>query len=136
MALVLLPDTERLLRAYLLQVSEVAALVGTAISTTQPSTPPASYVTITRISSPVSDAPDARDIARIQIDAWAPTQGEANLLSRTLRAALRMSKNFTQVGLGTLQGVSIVTDTQWIPDGTRTPPSPRYVLTCDVFARN
>lgn len=136
MSLNILPDTERLVRAYLVQVPELTALVGTNISTEQPGNTPAAWVTFTRLGGPsLASLPEAMDIARFQFDAWASDKATASTIARTLRAALRASTNYTLATVGTLGGCSIVTDVAWMPDTSRTPPTPRYVLTVDVYAR-
>lgn len=136
MTLHVLPDTERLVRAYLVQVTEITALVGTNVSTEQPGTTPASWITFTRLGGPSLPAlPEAMDVARFQFDAWATSKATASTIARTLRAALRASTNYTLATVGTLGGCSIVTDIAWTPDTSRTPPTPRYVLTVDIYAR-
>ena len=136
MTLSILPDTERLVRSYLAQVTDITALVGTNISTEQPGTLPAAWITFTRLASPSYDKlPEAMDVARFQFDAWATDKATASTIARTLRAALRASTNYTLATVGTLGGCSIVTDIAWQPDDSRTPPIPRYVLTVDVYAR-
>lgn len=136
MTLHLLPDTERLVRSYLAQITELTTLVGTNVSTEQPATTPSAWVTFTRLASPAyTPLPEAMDIARFQFDAWATDKGTANQIARTLRAALRASSNYILPTVGTLGGCTIVTDIAWMPDSSRTPPTPRYVLTVDVYAR-
>jgi len=135
-SLYLLPDTERLVRAYLVQVAELTALVGTNISTEQPGNLASAWITFTRLGGPaLASLPEAMDIARFQFDAWATDKATANSIARTLRAALRSSTNYTLATVGTLGGCSIVTDLAWQPDTSRTPPTPRYVLTVDIYAR-
>ena len=136
MTLNLLPDSERLIRAYLAQVSEITAIVGTAISTEQPTSLPAPCLTFTRLVSPVAPLlPESMDVCRIQVDAWATDKATANTLARTARAALRACTNYTLATVGTLGGASIVSDIAWMPDVSRTPPTPRYTLVIDVYAR-
>lgn len=136
MTLHVLPDTERLVRSYLAQVTDITALVGTNISTEQPGTPPAAWITFTRLGGPaLAQLPEAMDIARFQFDAWASDKATASTIARTLRAALRASTNYILPTVGTLGGCSIITDIAWQPDTSRTPPTPRYVLTVDVYAR-
>jgi hypothetical protein len=136
MTLYLLPDTERLVRSYLVQVSELTTLVGTNISTEQPGNVASAWITFARFGGPaLGSLPEAMDVARFQFDAWATDKATANTIARTLRAALRASTNYRLATVGTLGGCSIVTDLAWQPDTSRTPPTPRYVLTVDVYAR-
>lgn len=131
----LLPDIERLAHDYLLTVTDITTLVGTRMSSRSAETPTYPYLTLQRIGGSSTNAPDALDTADIQVDAYAATREEANVLIRTVIAAFRAAGGYRNTH-GMLAGSFIVTNAQWLPDTLREPPTPRYSATFALYAKS
>jgi hypothetical protein len=136
----LLPDPLKLCRDYLASSATVTAIVGTRIrvNATDPTWP---SLRLTALSSTETTR---RRIDRVllQIDCWcAPGDASvtgsgdaaAQLLARTVRAALVESPNYVGTG-AVIAGISGVA-MHPAPDTTRTPPTPRWVVTFALYVR-
>lgn len=121
-----LPDVPKLTRDWLLTQSALTSLVGTRISTRSPSTVVYPYVTLQRIGG-VPPIRQRLDSARIQVDCWADTEGSASRVARVARAALHLMEGYTTADAACV-GVDDDLGLSWLPDTTRTPPTPRFLF--------
>lgn len=128
---VVLPDAEVLLIRYLgtrpeLAGATVAAALPADIQITD------RWVTVALLPAGPSSVDVWLDGPRFQVDSWAPTRAEASQLARMVRALLHVCRNVTYAD-GIISGTRLVQRPAWIPDSSRTPPTPRYSLTVDLF---
>jgi hypothetical protein len=127
-----LPDVEAVVIGYLKASSSVTAIVPAArIRGMLPAGPPWPFLTVHRVGG----APSVEqwlDSARIEVQAWSDSAPQANLLARTVRAALH---NMTGVYTGgVVTGVDDDVGPQMVPADDLTPAPFRYVATYTVHA--
>lgn len=127
----LLPDAELLVTTFLRAHADVAALVGTRVTTELPPEPILPAVTVTRIGG-VPSLAGYLDDARLEIAAWGAEDNkrQAEQVARTVEAAM-----LTIVGP---QATGVVTNVmqeglglRWAPDETT--DLPRYEMTFDLY---
>jgi dihydroxyacid dehydratase/phosphogluconate dehydratase len=122
-ALVVLPNSERIATQYLLDVSEVAAIVGQRVWTVAPTNPTYPFVRLFRIGG-IPALQRRLDEANLQLEAWGNTQSEARNLAAVTQAAMwELQSTVTDFGV-----VADVRDTlglQYLPDPVTT--KHRYV---------
>lgn len=129
MAVRTLPDAELLVTGYLRAHTDVAALVGTRVSTELPPEPVFPCVTLTRVGG-VPSLPNYLDGPRIEIVCWGVTKGSAHLVARTVEGAMLQIPGTHP--LGTVTGV--VGDglgLRWAPD--EPDAQPRYRLLFELY---
>lgn len=127
----LLPDVPRLARAYLLEQTDVTSLVGTRVSTRTKGTFP--ELVLQRIGG-IPSIRQRLDSARIQVDAYGNTEGEASRLARVARQVLHLMAGYsTDVAVCT--GVDDDLGLAWLPDRARTPETPRFIFGVMIHAR-
>ncbi len=124
MVLRLLPDVEALTVAYLLAHSSIAALVGTRVSAELPPNPVFPCVTLTLITG-TEVVRQHFDESVVQAMAWDDDRQGANLLGRTLRAAL-LEMPDSDHARGVVTHVRTLAGPRWFPDDSVAPPQPRY----------
>lgn len=127
-----LPDVPKLARAWLLTQTALTSLVGTRISTRSPATIVYPHVTLQRIGG-IPSVLQRLDSARLQVDCWADTEGTASIVARTCRAALHAMEGYT-TATAVCTGVEDDLGLSWLPDTTRTPPTPRFLFGVLVYA--
>lgn len=127
-----LPDVPKLARAWMLSQSAMTSLVGQRVTTRSPSTPIFPYVTLQRVGGTAAIR-ERLDAARIQVDAWGNTEGEASSVARTARAVLQRMEGYT-TDLAVCTYVVDDLGLSWLPDTERTPPTPRFVFGVIVYA--
>lgn len=120
MALVLLPDAEVLVVAFLAAHPDLALLhageVGTALSNERPA------IRVTRLPGP-SNAPE-EDTPELQVECWADTQDAASVLARSVVAASPELKGAHPEGV--VAGVEVTLGPTYQPDPDT--EEPRYLL--------
>ena len=122
--LVVMPDVPKVALDYLRTIPEVTTLTP-RISTQSPATPVYPYVTVQRVGG--NEVVEFRlDRANLQLDAWGTNEAEASLVIRTVIAALKAARGY-QHPTAVIAAAELVLSPQWIPDTTRTPPTPRFV---------
>lgn len=121
-----LPDAPKLAREWLLTQTDLTSLVGTRISTRSPATTIYPYLTLQRIGG-VPVVAERLDVARIQVDCWAETEGTASRVARVARAALHRMEGYTNAEAA-CTAVEDDLGLSWQPDTTRTPPTPRFLF--------
>lgn len=127
-----LPDIPKLARAWLMTQTDLTSLVGQRISTRSPATIAYPYVTLQRIGG-VPSVCQRVDVARIQADCWAETEGTASRVARVARACLHLMEGYTTSDAA----VTAVEDDLgllWLPDTERTPPTPRFTFGVAISA--
>jgi hypothetical protein len=127
LALRVLPSVERLVVEYLRASTDVQALVNQRVSTSLPSSPTFPYVTLLLVSGGEL-ARNHLDVVTLQVDAWGGTREQADVLIRTVRAAMLQMPGVHD-GAVVSAVVTLVTP-RWNPDDTVEPPKARY--TCDM----
>lgn len=127
-----LPDVPKLTRAWLLTQTALTSLVSTRISTRSPSTIVYPYVTLQRIGG-IPTVSQRLDSARLQVDCWADTEGTASRVARVCRAALHAMEGYTTADAAVV-GIEDDLGLSWLPDTTRTPPTPRFVFGVVIHA--
>ncbi len=123
MALRLQVDAELLAANYLRARAEIIALVSTRVVTELPKLPTYPVLALTRIGG-LADHPGWLDVARLQVDGWGTTKGNASLVARTALAAL-----LDMPGVHTLGVVTHVAQNlglTWAPDEIS--DQPRYLF--------
>lgn len=136
-----MPDTLLVVRAYLLGVPEVAAIVADRIrvNATDDRWP---SIRLTEMTG-VEIVPRRLDRVLVQADCWAapadPTvagSGDfaAQHLARTVRAALVDIGGF-QHSTAFVSGADAGTGIRHMPDESREPPVPRWVVSAAIFIR-
>ena len=127
-----LPDVPRLTRAWLLTQTDLTSLVGQRISTRSPGTIVYPYVTLQRIGG-VPSVRQRLDVARIQVDCWAETEGTASRVARVARACLHLMEGYTTAD-AVVTGVDDDLGLSWLPDTTRHDPIPRFIFGVAISA--
>lgn len=125
----LMVDAEALVVAFLAGQADVAALVGSRISTELPPAPTFPLVRLERIGG-LTGTPAHLDRARIQVEAWGATKGEAHTVAATVRAALFEELPGTHP-LGVVTGAEEDLGLTWSPDPES--DQPRYVFGVAAF---
>jgi hypothetical protein len=124
-----LPDAELIVTTYLRGHADVAALVGTRVSTQLPPVPVLPLAIVARVGG-VPSLSGYLDVARLELSAWAATKAAAHLLARTLEAVMLTLPGTRPAG--------VVTDVRQTDDGLRWAPdpdtdTPRYQLVFEVY---
>lgn len=127
-----LPDVPKMARAWLLTQTDLTSLVGQRISTRTKGTFP--EVVLQRIGG-IPSIPRRLDSARIQVDCYGNTEGEASRTARVARTALHLMERYV-TDLAVCTGVEDDLGLAWIPDTTRTPETPRFIFGVLVHARS
>jgi hypothetical protein len=130
--LILTPDPEKLLSAFLRSDPDVAALVADRVYTVfphdGPGKPPFVRISLIGGPQPPMQVPRWLTSARIQIDTWAKPKAQASLIARTLAAACtaRLVGAHTE---GVVTAIDIDSEPSYLPDSDLTdPPTPRYLF--------
>lgn len=136
MALTLIPDAERVVRAGLVADSEVTALVGQEVVPQTPDNTDVAWVKIAQLDAREASNSRADHLINflVQLDCYADVgneQGDAVLLGRTVRAALVAMANNNYAG-------AVVTRAEIIghprlPDPDFEPARERVVLTAEIY---
>lgn len=130
--LVLLPDAERLLSAWLRDQPELADLVDDRVYTILPHDKAFPLVRLVRVSGAASlSRPLVLDEAHIQFDVWGTVKAQAFEVAATVRALLS-ERLIGAHDLGVVQNVTHG-PLQYLPDGDFEPAKPRYLF--DVVVR-
>lgn len=127
----LLPDVPKLARAWLLAQTDLTSLVGTRITTRSKGEFP--EVVLQRIGG-IPSIRRRLDSARIQVDCYGNTEGEASRTARVARTALHLMEGYAS-DLAVCTGVEDDLGLAWIPDTTREPPTPRFLFGVVIHAR-
>jgi uncharacterized protein DUF3168 len=134
MTLTLPVDVEWLLHDYLVAQPELAALVGTRVSTALPQTPVYPLVLITRVGGTLRDQ-GYLDRPLVFVEAWAAPgkHGDAVAVMATVRALLRGDRLNGSYPKGKVSGADEIAG----PRYQRDPPTnaERFVLTVQLFTK-
>lgn len=128
-----LPDSIVAVRAFLLQVPEVTALVGNRIVTRLPVNPTWPAIRLTLISAFMSGFRRV-DTATFQVDCFSPDEATAHRIARIVRAALADCQHFVTPTAVLLGGADLAV--RPLPDESFTPPIQRYAVSASVFVRS
>lgn len=127
----LLPDVQRMTREYLLHQTELTSLVGQRVFTTSKGVFP--EVKLQRIGG-LPSIRQRLDSARIQVDCYGNTEGEASRTARIARMLLHRMAGYKST-LGVCTGVDDDLGIQWLPDTSREQASPRFIFGVVIHAR-
>lgn len=128
--MIVAPDTEELVRQFLLEHSAVSAVVGDRIYTNGlPPRPFWPVVVLQRLGG-ATRYPSWLDYPRLQFDIWANDQQTARNVASVIRAALQELPG--RHDLGVVTGVDEVGGLQWLPDPHNPPGRPRYLFSVVV----
>lgn len=127
----LLPDVPKLARAWLLDQNEVTSLVGTRVSTRTKGVFP--EVVLQRIGG-IPSIRQRLDSARIQVDCYGNTEGEASRVARVTRTALHLMAGYVTDD-AVCTGVDDDLGLAWLPDTTRKPETARFLFGVVIHAR-
>jgi hypothetical protein len=140
MPVVLLPDAERLVSAYLRSRAEVSGLVDDRVWTELPGVRADQTewrfpcVRLVRVGgSPLLERPLHWDRARLQLDAWGGPKALARQIAETCRAVLAEAHLATHDG-AVVAGVGFG-PFAYLPDEDFTPFRPRYTFDATVTLR-
>lgn len=134
MTLTLIPDAEKLISDYLRDQGAVAAIVGRRVLGHSPASKDEPWVLVTQLSAPQDANSSADHLVAffLQFDCYAGRDGgqpEANLLGRTVRAALVVAdKSIEEVSAARINGDARILDTELEP------ARDRRALTATVYA--
>jgi hypothetical protein len=135
MAVVVMPDAERLVIDALIADADVAALVAGRVYGVIPNVKVLPLVRVVRIGGQMLDDgnPYWADAPALQIDCWADRKAEAVELGEVVRAvcATRLAGAYPT---GVIAGVGIGAKT-YDPDTSFTPAKPRVRLSLDMVTR-
>lgn len=125
-----MPVPLKVVRAYLLAQTAITTITSTRITSEMPQTFPG--IRITEIST-VEPTPRRWARSLVQFDCWHTTQENADILARTVAAALRESANYETTGavMGETDDVAIRSE----PDATLHPRQPRAIVTAHIWVR-
>lgn len=126
-----LPDVPKLARAYLLTLTDITSLVGTRVATRTKGVFP--ELVLQRIGG-VPSVRQRLDSARIQVDCYGNTEGEASRLARVARQALFLMPGYVS-DLAVCTGVDDDLGLAWLPDTSRTPETARFIFGVVIHAR-
>jgi hypothetical protein len=146
MTMTLLPDTERLVVAFLLSTDlaselpdgtpvDVRAIIGQRIYTTRPNRPDYPCAVVHRWGGgPALTVPLDRDEGWLQLDVWGGSKNDARVVCSALRQAMaeRLIGAWPE---GVVCNVKASTD-WYMPDETFDPPRPRWLAQVMVATRN
>jgi hypothetical protein len=128
----LLPDVQKLVRTYLLTLTDITSLVGTRVTTRSRGEFP--ELVLQRIGG-IPSVRQRLDSARIQVDSYGNTEGEASRLARVARTALHLMPGYVS-DVAVCTGVDDDLGLAWIPDTTRKPETPRFIFGVVIHAHN
>lgn len=114
--LYVLPSSEELVIAILLNHPAGVAEWGTNVGTTLPATPPLPFVRVQRGGGATAGGPYWLDSPTIDIHAYGRSQMEAEHACRIAHAILHAARNVTVPDVGVLTGVSDVQGVVRLPD--------------------
>lgn len=120
-------DVLALVTKYLKDQADVDALVHKHVSPTG-STGAADEVTLGLAGGPLANTPFWLEHPRVQFSCWGHDEPTANLIARTVRAAVITLAPGRYSG-GIVTGVTDVELPRWLPDAVPTPARPRYLFT-------
>lgn len=135
-----LPAVEVLARWWLVNHVAVGPLAPGGVHTQLPADFDSADATVT--VQRVGGLPAERhrlDRARLEVQAWAADEDTASLVARTARAALMEMEGETveadQDNAGFVSAVDDDLGLAFLPDSTRTPPTPRWTFGVEITAR-
>lgn len=108
--------------------TDIAALTGGRVGTRLNATLPA--IRLQRVG--LAPPEPWQDDASIQVECWALDQATADLLARTVVAALPSIRNTTVTG-GRVYSYQITSGPFWSPDDPALSTNARYILTVDLL---
>ncbi len=119
----LLPSAEVAFVAWLKAQTSLTAIHGGRVGTRLNATLPA--IRVTRVGNAPVEV--WQDDASLQVECWAADQGTADLLARSVVAALPDIRNTTVTG-GRIYAYTITAGPYWQPDDPTLSSSARYIL--------
>jgi hypothetical protein len=130
-SIVLLPEAEPIVRAYLAATPEVTALVPANRIQTERLTDGITWpaIRITNVAASLFDAPEWINAAQVQVDCFDTSDAAASLAARTVHGALveMRDQRYTHSS-GQVVGVDFVLGPMSQPDETRDPPLARWLI--------
>lgn len=133
----IIPDTERAVTHYLLDDTEVAALVGRRVVGKPPSDQSEPFVQVSWLTAAGDPmlSHDYLTASLIQVDCYAGREGgqpEAKLLARTVRAALDVmpAETFDEIDVSAVRFVGFAR----VADDNFEPARERVIITAEVTA--
>lgn len=130
--LLLLPDAETLLVAFLRAQPEVESIVSSRVFVELPMATTWPLLRVRRVGgTPVRSKPLHLDAPLLQVEGYASNKPTARHLTETARAviALRLEGMHDE---GNVSGVELG-NLAWLPDEDFEPPQPRYVADVTIF---
>jgi hypothetical protein len=129
--LILMPDVERLLSAWLREQIELTDLTDDRIYTSVPSRPEFPLLRVYRLGGiPLLDQPLWIDDAFMQFDAWGGPKATAWEIAETTRALL--ASRFVGVHPEGIVANVKLGELRYEPDAEYTPAKPRYLFTATI----
>lgn len=128
MTLTLLPSAEQVMVAWAKTNTDLAAIHGGRAATKLNATLPA--IRLQRIGNAPPEP--YQDDANVQVECWAADQATADLLARTVVAALPTIRN-TSVSGGRVYSYEITSGPYWAPDDPSLSNNARYILTVSLL---
>lgn len=142
----LLPDTERIISAFLRADDNVIELAGERVYTAMPgqSSKDDTLVLLRRVGGgPPFSQPLVFEACELQVDVYGGPKAAAHALARTVQAALAelrgvLTEEVIDVGpviVAVISGVSLGAF-RYVPDEVWQPPRPRYVFDATVYVKS
>jgi len=122
----LLPDVDAALISFLANHASLTSLHGGRVGTKLGTAFPA--VRVTNLGAQWSQPWETRP--EFQVECWGDTQGEANLLARTVRAVIPELRG--PVASGYVTAAITTLDPRWMPDPDTN--RPRYLMQAEITA--
>ena len=135
MSLILPPNMEALVSAFLRDQDEVTALVGDRVYTALPKAITWPAVRVTQIiDAPTSGSPLWGIAYSMQVESWGGSKDEAWRIAATCRAAIDARITGVHEGHGVVNG-SEPSSMFDLPDEDFEPAKPRWIVTCTIYGR-
>lgn len=133
-ALILPPNMEALVSAFLRDQDEVVALVEDRVYTALPKGVTWPAVRVTQLLDTPTSQPLWALAFNIQLEAWGGSKEDAWRIASTCRAAIDQRITGTHEGYGVVNGTepSSMFD---LPDEDFEPAKPRWIVTCTIYGR-
>lgn len=132
--LILTPNVEALVSAFLRDQAEVTDLVDDRVYTALPKGTVWPAVRVTQITDAPTTQPLWGRAVSIQVEAWGGSKDDARRIAATCQAAIDARIVGVHDGYGVVNGTEPTTIFD-LPDEDFEPAKPRWIVTCTIYTR-